>query len=173
MELHQISEPTGDPFFDALRRRHPDVDVVLLPPESPPAPPGATVDEAAANAVLARVQDLAGRLWSGAAGDSEESPRSRYRYGAGPGAVRAVAGVATRRGDGFHVLVALRHALESEGGALTRPPGAVERLVAHLDDLTVTASYAEEAGALLCEVSSESLEVGPDAARRLVRGGGR
>lgn len=31
------SEPTepGDPFFDVVRRRHPDVDVVLLPPETP------------------------------------------------------------------------------------------------------------------------------------------
>ncbi len=32
MELRPPTEPIDDPFFAALRRRHPDVDVVLLPP---------------------------------------------------------------------------------------------------------------------------------------------
>jgi hypothetical protein len=41
-----------DPFFAELRRRHPDIDIVLLPPEPPPdetdtAPDPAVVEELA------------------------------------------------------------------------------------------------------------------------------
>jgi len=38
MELRPPTEPIDDPFFAAVRRRHPDVDVVLLPPPDPPTP---------------------------------------------------------------------------------------------------------------------------------------
>lgn len=180
MEPRPLSDPLGDPFFDAVRRRHPDVDIVVLPPVPPPLPadPLGSVepvgdDEVAAT--LIRVATLARQLWATAARESAAEPQSRLSYGAGPGAVRATARVATRRDDGFHVLVALRHDLETNGWEVTRPPGAVERLLAHLDDLTVSASYAEGSGALLVEVSSGSLAVGADRARALTRpaGGGR
>ncbi|WP_193609270.1 hypothetical protein [Nocardioides lijunqiniae] len=175
MELQPVPDPTGDPFFDALRRRHPDVDVVLLPPEPPPADPDAVVDEDLPGAVLARVATLAEDLWAAAARDSDAVPEARMVYGDGPGAVRAASRVATRRDDGFHVLVALRHELETHGWAVTRPPGAVERIEGHLDDLTVTASYVEGTGALLFRLTSGSLTVGLDRARELTRhpGGGR
>jgi hypothetical protein len=171
MELHPLSDPLGDPFFDALRRRHPDVDVVVLPPEPPPLvqePVGG--DEVAAT--LTRVATLAQRLWASAARESTAAPDARFRYGTGPETVRATSRVVTRRDDGFHVLVALRHELETHGWEVTRPPGAVERILANLDDLTVTASYAERSGALLLEVSSESLPVGADRARDLTRPAG-
>ncbi|MCW2853757.1 MAG: hypothetical protein JWM84_3421 [Nocardioides sp.] len=175
MELHPVPDPTGDPFFDALRRRHPDVDVVLLPPEPPPPAPDDLVDEDLPGATLSRVASLAAQLWATAARDSDVVPEARLAYGDGPGAVRAASRLATRRDDGFHVLVALRHELETHGWEVTRPPGAVERIEAHLDDLTVTASYVEGTGALLFRLSSESLTVGPDRARELTRstGGGR
>ncbi|MDQ4054252.1 MAG: hypothetical protein M3237_16320 [Actinomycetota bacterium] len=38
MELRPPTEPTNDPFFAAVRHRHPEVDIVLLPPPEPPAP---------------------------------------------------------------------------------------------------------------------------------------
>ena len=37
MSLHPAPGPVGDPFFARVRRRHPDVDLVLLPPEPPEA----------------------------------------------------------------------------------------------------------------------------------------
>ncbi|MDP2774511.1 MAG: hypothetical protein Q8O61_13240, partial [Nocardioides sp.] len=160
-----------------VRRRHPDVDVVVLPPEPPPVPPETpeltTDDEVAAT--LIRVATLARQLWARAARESTESPEARLAYGNGPESVRATARAVTRRDDGFHVLVALRHELETNGWEVTRPPGAVERMVGHLDDLTVSASYAEATGALLFEVSAESLPVGAPRARELTRptGGGR
>ncbi|MFA6574013.1 MAG: hypothetical protein WCS84_01230 [Nocardioides sp.] len=181
MELQPLSDPLGDPFFDAVRRRHPDVDVVVLPPSPPPgsAVPLEPVVDEEVGATLIRVATLAKLLWASAARESTEPPEARFAYGNGPGSVRATARVATRRDDGFHVLVALRHELETDGWEVTRPPGAspsaVERMVGHLDDLTVSASYAEATGALLFEVSSGSLPVGAPRARELTRpsGGGR
>lgn len=177
MELRPLSEPLGDPFFDAVRRRHPDVDIVVLPPVPAPVPSGSVEpvadDEVAAT--LIRVATLARQLWASTARDSAVEPQARLAYGTGPGTVRATARAATRRDDGFHVLVALRHELETHGWEVTRPPGAVERLLAHLDDVTVSASYAEGSGALLLEVSSDPLAVGAEQARSLTRpaGGGR
>jgi hypothetical protein len=177
MELRPLSDPLGDPFFDAVRRRHPDVDIVVLPPAPPPVPPDSLelVGDDEVAATLIRVATLARQLWASAARESAEKPEARFAYGSGPSAVRAVARVATRRDDGFHVLVALRHELETDGWEVTRPPGVVERIVAHLDDLTVSASCAEGAGALLFELSSASLPVGDTRARELTHlsGGGR
>lgn len=177
MELQPLSDPLGDPFFDALRRRHPEVDVVVLPPAPPPgaAVPLEPVADEEVAATLIRVATLARQLWASAARESTEPPEARFAYGDGPGSVRATARAATRRDDGFHVLVALRHELETDGWEVTRPPGAVERMLGRLDDLTVSASYAETSGALLFEVSSGSLPVGAPRARALTRpsGGGR
>ena len=175
MALRPLSDPLADPFFDVLRRRHPDVDVVLLPPVAPPAvppvgvPAGAPAPDEVVAAALLRVEAVAQRLWASVAPDSVDQPRPRCTYGTGPGAVRATARLRTRREDGFHLLVALRHELEAEGWAVTRPAGPVERLLGYLDDLTCTASYAEGPGTLLVELASGSLPVGQDRARELTR----
>ncbi|WP_309647948.1 hypothetical protein [Nocardioides sp.] len=168
MELHPLSDPVGDPFFDVLRRRHRDVDVVLLPPVGRPDGADPVSDEVVSSALL-RVEAVARGLWAMVAPDSDDRPQPRCTYGTGPESVRATARLVTRRVDGFHVLVALRAELESDGWAVTRPEGPVERLVAYLDDLTVTASYAEGSGTLLVELAAESLPVGQDRARGLTR----
>lgn len=168
MELHPLSDPVGDPFFDVLRRRHRDVDVVLLPPVGPPGGGDPVSDEVVASTLL-RVEAVARGLWSMVAPDSDDRPQSRCTYGAGPESVNATARLVTRRDDGFHVVVALRAELESDGWAVTRPDGPVERLVAYLDDLTLTASYVEGSGTLLVDLAAESLPVGQDRARALTR----
>ncbi len=156
-----------DPFFAALHRRHPDVDLVVLPPETPrrerDVVPGDEVAE-----TLIRVAVQARHLWSAAAPEALERPEARWSYAADPGAVRAVARLTSRRADGFPVLVSLRHELESHGWEVSRPPGAVERLVAFLDELELTASYAES-GVFVLGLSSSPLYVGADRARDLVR----
>ncbi|SFH74209.1 hypothetical protein [Nocardioides psychrotolerans] len=168
MELRPLSDPVGDPFFDVLRRRHRDVDVVLLPPLGPPDAADPVSDEVVSSTLL-RVEAVARGLWSMVAPDSDDRPRPRCTFGTGPETVRATARLVTRRDDGFHVLVALRAELESDGWAVTRPDGPVERLVGYLDELTLTASYAEGSGTLLVELASESLPVGQDRARELTR----
>ncbi|MDP2775932.1 MAG: hypothetical protein Q8O61_20425, partial [Nocardioides sp.] len=93
MELQPLSDPLGDPFLDVVRRRHPDVDVVVLPPEPPPVPLESlelTADEEVA-ATLIRVATLARQLWARAARESTEPPETRFAYGSGPDSVRATA----------------------------------------------------------------------------------
>ena len=64
MSLPPASGPVGDPFFARVRRRHPDLDLVLLPPEAPDvgttalAEPGA---EAALADDRAKVEEAARR----------------------------------------------------------------------------------------------------------------
>ena len=53
--------PTGDPLLDAVRRRHPDVDLVVLPPEKSAAPArraDSLTAEALGVAVLAEAQPV-------------------------------------------------------------------------------------------------------------------
>jgi hypothetical protein len=156
-------------LFSELHRRHPDVDLVILPP-SPPPPDAPEVPDGELTATITRVADAARRLWSGIAPDSDAEPLVRWSYAADPGQVLAVGRVVDHRADGFHLLAGLRHDLESHGWQVTRPAGAVERLTGHLDDLTLTASYAEPSGAFVLTVSSDPLVVGPDRAVALVRG---
>lgn len=164
-------------LFSELHRRHPDVDLVLLPP-APPPPSGPEASDDDVAATFSTVVHATRQLWSSAAPDSDTDPLVRWSYDATPGRVRAVGRVVDRRTDGFHLLVGLRHELESNGWDVTRPAvpdGGVERLVATLDDLTVAASYAERSGALVLTVESEPLLVGAERVTALVRraGGGR
>jgi hypothetical protein len=166
MEFHRSNEPIDDSFFAEVRRRHPDVDIVLLPPARPlrGADPGA--DEVAAEA-LTRVSSRARQLWAAIAPDATERPEGRYRFGIDPGCVRPVASLATRREDGYEVLVRLRHELESAGWDVRRPDGTVERLAGVLDTLAVSASYAEALGVLVFTMTGPSASVGADRAREL------
>ena len=155
-------------LFAELHRRHPDVDLVILPPSPPPA----DVPQADDDVVAAAFSDVARatrQVWATVVPDGTAQPRTRWSYAADPGRVQPVGRVVERRADGFHLLVGLRHELEGNGWAVTRPAGAVERLTGRLDDLTLTASYAEATDVLLLTVSHEPLVVGPQRAVALVR----
>jgi hypothetical protein len=160
-------------LFSELHRRHPDVDLVLLPPEEPPADVPPPTDEVV-RATLIRTVSAVRRLRSAAAPDSRVEPDVRWSYAADPGRVRAVARVVERRTDGLAVLVRLRHELESDGWEVSRPPGGLERLGGVLDDgdlaLDLTASWAEQSGALVLTVSSAPLAVGRERATALAGG---
>lgn len=173
MELTTATTPIPDPFFAAVRRRHPDVDVVLLPPPAPQVDIDPVPDDEVA-ATLAGVATEARLLWSAVAADATEQPDARLEFGADPSSVRAVARLATRRDDGLVILDRIRDELASRGWEVRRPAGgAVDRLTGALAGLQVTASYAERSGALLLTLSSASLPVGVDRARALTRGAGR
>lgn len=166
MKFLRPGEPIADPFFAAVRRRHPDVDIVMLPPE-PPVGDAEPVADDVVRASLIRVTTQAEHLWAAIAPEAVEDPEARLHYGAGPASVRATARVSASRDDGYEVLVRLRHELESHGWEVRRPGGSVERLTAIFEELDVTASYAEPSGALMLSVSAESLPVGADRAREL------
>jgi hypothetical protein len=172
MELRTPNTPIDDPFFAAVRRRHPEVDVVLLPAPGPADGDPTPGDEVAAT--LARVAIEAGGIWSAVAPDAAEQPDARLAFGVDESSVRAVARVVASRDDGFAVLLRLRHELGNHGWAVRRPPGAgVERLTGVLDESDLTASYAEASGTLLLTLASASMPVGRDRARELTQDGER
>jgi hypothetical protein len=160
------NDPVDEPFFAEVRRRHPDIDIVLLPPERPPAEPLGNADEIAAEA-LVRVATQARQLWSAIAPGAADRPEPRFRFGDDPASVRPVSTLSVRRDDGYEVLVRLRHELESHGWDVRRPEGTVERLTGVLETLDVTASYAEAAGIFVFTTSGPSVTVGPERAREL------
>jgi hypothetical protein len=164
----QPSDGPLDAFFAPVRRRHPDVDIVVLP-AAEPTPPAEPLDEAQVAEALDQVVTTA-ELASEAMGPrTTAAPTARWRYGTDDGTVLASARSSTTTPDGFGSLVALRGALETGGWRVRRLPGAVERLLGVRGHLRVQASYAEHTGALLLEVSSRSMSVGRDRARELVR----
>ena len=167
MEIRPSGAPIDDPFFAVVRRRHPDVDIVVLPPDDR-VQPVETVDEAAVDRATELVEAFADGLWVAVAPLSETEPESRLSYGDRESEVRAVARVVDRRDDGYAVLVRLRHELELRGWAVRRPPGELERLTASLDGGRLVASYAEETGVVMLELSSAALPVGTERARELV-----
>ena len=166
MELRPPDAPL-DAFFAPVRRRHPDVDLVVLPPPERGASTE-RLDEGQVDATLDRVTGAAGRVCE-AALRSMGTPSAGWGFGPDEGTVvaRARAGATTR--DGFGALAALRGALEEGGWRVRRLAGEVERISGMRGDLWVHASYAESTGALLLEVRSEPIDVGRARARELVR----
>ena len=161
-------QPPGAPldaFFAPVRRRHPDVDIVVLPtPE--PAPSAERLHEAQVGATRDRVAGSAERVCAAVAAPS---PPTRLRFGPDEGTVLASARSSATTPVGFGALVALRGVLEGEGWRVRRLPGGVERLAGVRGDLRVQASYAEGTDTLLVEVTSEPMFVGRARARELVR----
>lgn len=166
MEL-QPSDAPLDAFFTTVRRRHPEVDIVVLPAAEPTS--RAALDEAQVTATLDQVASTAERAWEALGPAATAAPTARWRYGPDDGTVRASSRAGMTTSDGFAALVELRGDLESGGWQVRRLPGAVERLSGVRGDLRVTASYAEDTGALLLEVSSSPMPVGRARARELVR----
>jgi hypothetical protein len=166
MELRPPDAPL-DGFFAPVRRRHPDVDIVVLPAQDP-ARGREPVGEAHLDAVLSRVVDTAGRLWA-AALPTTDAPEPTWRFGPDDGTVVVSSRSGLTTPHGLPALVALRGALEGEGWEVGGVRGEVRRLSGRRGDLVVHASYAASTGAFLIEVGSEPIHVGRARARRLVR----
>lgn len=164
MELRPADAPL-DPFFEPVRRRHRDVDIVVLPPQRE-APAGEPLEEAQVVATLDRVDGAAARFRDPALG-----PARAARMGFGPddGTVVASARAAATTTERSGVLAELREALEADGWRVRQLPGEVERVSGVREDLRVQASYADSTGALLVEVRSSPMYVGRARARELVR----
>jgi hypothetical protein len=166
MELRPPDAPL-DAFFAPVRRRHPDVDIVVLPAQDP-APGREPVGEAQLDAVLGRVVDTAGRLWA-AALPTMDPPEPTWRFGPDDGTVVVSARSGLTTPHGLPALVALRGALEAEGWVVGGVRGGSRRLTGRRGDLAVQASYVESTGVFLIEVGSEPIHVGRARAQRLVR----
>jgi hypothetical protein len=168
MDLQRGTSPSARPLpgpLAELRRRDADVDIVVLPPDRTPA--DEPVDDAVVDAATARAEGLASRLWAGAT-DVPASPLTRVGYGPAPGTVVARSRILASVPDGEEVVQALAGVLAQSGWRVGWAPQG-PRLVARRDDVVARVSYAEVSGALLVDVASDPMLVGPDQARRLVR----
>lgn len=186
MTIRRVPGTPGEPFWDALLRRHPDLEVVLLPPEQPAAPAPESrpaLDDAtvaavrravrvAVDAVLVRVgvdvasaaTDLTERLTAGATRDSVSVH------------VRRVVPGGADEASPSEVVDALRE----DQWQVSEHPGVVHRVVASRTDLpagsrglrvgvTVVVGLVRTTGSLQIEAETVDLPVGADAARALLR----
>lgn len=170
MALHRIDsrDPRArDPFFEPLRRRHPDVDLVLLPPVAATAPPARhAAPEPAAEATVAEawagIRSAAAALAAWLPG---AEPEVGWHSGGAVGTVRPTAVASATLDDGADVVDRLADAVAAAGWTATRRP---HRLVARSGDLTLTVTFAPSTRLLLARVTGRVLHVGPVRAAALV-----
>jgi hypothetical protein len=162
MELRDRGAPLPR-FWAAVRRRHPDVDLVLLAGEPPP--PTGEASEADLEAAVERVAAYASGAWA-VATDAGDALTPTLRFG--PREDTVVARVRVSGRCAASPIPTLASALVEAGWTATSPPGAVELLVARRAGVELKASFAP-AGVLSLTVVSAPLLVGVDRARELVR----
>ena len=166
MDLRR-TQALDDPFLSAVRRRHPDADLVVLPPGRPPDPsPPLAEHDALAGAAL-RVGERADALWPMLG----EPVPADVRWAHGPGTESVVArSRLVRHGQRREVLEELAAVLAG-AGEVRRPAGVVERLVAEARGTTTSVSWADATGVLVVEVRSAPVVVGASLVRDLTRQG--
>jgi hypothetical protein len=165
MELQ--SRDALPPFLAAVRRRrHPDLDAVLLPPEQAELGRAVSVTEQQLANVFDLTTGTATRLWAEAVGDGQV-PDTRFALGPDEASVVARSRVSARL-DGSP-LVPLAAALAEGAWDVGRPPGAATRLLARRHSTHLVASYAGAGGTFELTLTSPPFPVGVDRARELAR----
>ena len=165
-----------DPLFAALRRRHPDVDLVLLPPEPPaPAHRDPRGDPAELDARLAEVGLAQERLRAATATSVPDlTPVAPVApaFGDSESQVRAVVRLRGTGEDDPGLVERVATALRDGGWAVRVAGGATEvgRVLAVLDDVELTLTHARAARVVLAVLVGPSLAVGVEQARRLTAG---
>jgi hypothetical protein len=166
MELRR-AQAIADPFLSAVRRRHPDADLVVLPPGRPPDPPPPLADHEALAAAALRVGERADALWP----VLDEPVPADVRWAHGPGADAVVAlSRLVRTAHDRQALAEVSTAL-ADAGEVRRPSGVVERLVVESPGTTTAVSWAPTTGVLVVEVRSAAVVVGAALVRDLTREG--
>lgn len=151
-----------DPFFSELRRKHPDVDVVLLPPvdPAPPAQPPATTGQA----VATRRHALAvlDALWT-RVGLTLDPPAEAWWQQANPHLYRFVVKNAVTgldAGTGPEVTGRLARALLDLGWEPQPSPADQPALLARVGSLDVSVTGFDTAVSV--EITSDPLHLTPD-----------
>jgi hypothetical protein len=166
------------PLLRVVHERHPDVDVVVLPPEAPAPEPADTpvpVTDAALDAERSRVEDVLAALLAAAAADgapdADTAPRTTWRSAPASHVVPVAEARLPIDGPeaGIAVGQALSARLRADGwdGRLERT-GATPLLLAALDDRSVRVAWLDDA--VLVTVRGRDLPVATVTARALVSG---
>lgn len=164
------TDPFLDPFLTAVRRRHPDADLVVVPPEPGRPPRPVAGDEELADASQ-QVGDLADRLW--AALDEPVPAGVHWVHGPGDDTVAARSRL-VRAVPPTDALDRVEEVLAAAGAGVRRVAGAVERLVGRGPERTRARAWRTTGtGVLVVEVESEPLRTDPERVRALTGGRGR
>lgn len=165
-----------DPFWSVVRRRHPDLGIVLLPPEAPgPAESGQPHRDPEP---FARIQsEDMDELWAALVGDGMTRRDVRWIPGPTRDSVRfsvtlTVEGVSGPTGlDHLREAVAL---LRNGGWNVFTPPTGMPRILAdrrgELGDESLLFGYAPDTHRLFARLTSTGLPVGERLARELIGG---
>lgn len=165
------------PLLRVVHERHPDVDVVVLPPEAPepePADAPVPVTDAALDAERSRVEGVLAGLLTAAATDApaaDAALRTTWRSAPASRVVPVAEARLPIEGPEAGVAVgqALSGRLREDGwdGRLDRA-GATPLLLAALDDRSVRVAWLDDA--VLVTVRGRDLPVATATARALVSG---
>ena len=167
----------NDPFWSVVRRRHPDVDIVVLPPDDAPdltpAPDATPVHTGAARADFeADVADLWDRL-----GQPADRPLVRWTTAPNRGAVALEGRLTAEDVDPDDAPVVLRRAAErlaDAGWHVLVPPDGVPRLsagqVRPTGRRTVQVVHVPDLARLTLIVRSEPIPVSRNTAATLLGG---
>jgi hypothetical protein len=163
-----------DPFWSVVRRRHPDLDIVILPPEPATAAESGLplrAPEPFAGLETSEADDS----WARLVGHGMPVPASRWIPGPTRDSVRhtvtlTLDGVSRTAGIGH-----LREAgdlLTSDGWQVFIPPTGMPRVTAdrpgELGAESLLFGYAPETGRLFLRLTSTGLTVGTSRARELI-----
>ena len=177
-----MNTTTNDPFWSVVRRRQPDVDIVLLPPEAPPAGPSGLPPqdpEAFAEVESARVRAEWDTFLDAGDGptDSGASPVEEVRWipGPTPDSVARETTLVVEGADPVQAVAAIERAVASlsdDGWHLLVPPTGPPRVVAgrgeEIGRRELQLVYA--AGRLVLRVRSAGCPAAPDQVRALLGG---
>lgn len=171
MTLRHPDRTAPDPFWDVVRRRHPDLAPLLLPPDAAPRPRPAVGEPVSDDVVLAAQRDATGLHLTllaqvGQGPPDEPPPTGVLRPGPGRLTLEAATTTVLRdHPDGHGSLTRLAEALD--GWSRRLAPGRVARLEARLGGRVVAASYVEDERVLVLSVVSAPLPVTREQSHRL------
>lgn len=165
-----------DPFWSVVRRRHPDLDIVVLPPA--PAAPTAAAEpqqspESFAQLQLATIEEL----WATLVGHGMPRSDAQWIPGPTPDSARCAITLTVDEVDSAAGLGHLREALtplKHEGWSVFRPPTGMPRIMAdrpgELGDANLLFGYAPDQRRLFARLTSTGLLVGSRKATELIGG---
>lgn len=182
MDSGEPRDVSDDPFFGEVRRRHPDIDIVLLPPEPPqaPEPPAgsAPVDPSVLTTVAVEHEAEARALWSRVArGIDLPADTARWAPGTVTGTVARESLLAAEGVDPVTAAAALAGAARSlaEGGwHVLEPDTGMPRVLAGRGEgagrREVQVVHVEATGRYAVTSRGPSYAVGPARVRALLLG---
>ena len=165
-----------DPFWSAVRRRHPDADIVLLP-ERPSAPVTRGLPAEDPDAAAVSADAVAEGLWALLAGDLQIEATARWRSGPTPDTVQREV---TFRSDGVDPVTGVAavsrggETLTADGWHVLIPADGLPRALAGRDEelgrREAQLVHDPAAARLILRVRSAPVLVGERAARAATRG---